>query len=568
MQNGVNQHDAGQNAHQHTDEGDDVVFAENQPSNLLLMIAQNLERRVFACALDEIHQPHVVADDERQSQRDTGQHREDGRQRIEHTFHFIDLFGGVLNLIYLIHIGEQRQAVCRRILELKGGWDEIALAEGFPRRLVEIDALRNIVLDNLTDDEAERFIVAGQIQADGVADAQFERLGQLIGDGGGSGLNLHKGFVFAQMLHRLVVLKNGQADGARAGIGAEGDGFLHDALDVFGIQPAFIAFRRADRPLERGADIVIERSGVIVDAHGGYGVLQAERRDNQHRAAEQTDEGHERAQFVAHQVAHDHLGIEAEARPEERNALKEDALAFLRGLGAQERGGAFLRGLLIGVEQNAEAHHDAQSGHDPCGLGDRRGELIRHFILTEQGVPEQGGQGEMTDNRAQHRADGRRHERIRQIMIANLPGGEAQSLERTHLHALVVNHAREGRHDNQRGDGIRQHRKDERHVFKHLRFVVGARGACVGSSVHDERIRNGFFNRRLHGFAVRIIINVRDNLRQREGRNGAGIDQQITIGIRIGDQTVGYDDVLRTDDNAADDEVIFLTGELDADAAA
>ena len=90
----------------------------------------------------------------------------------------------------------------------------------------------------------------------------------------------------------------------------------------------------------------------------------------------------------------------------------------------------------------------------------------------------------------------------------------------------------------------------------------------MGSSVHDERIRNGFFNRRLHGFAVRIIIDVRDNLRQREGRNGAGVDQQIAIGIRIGDQTVGYDDVFRTDDNAADDEVIFLTGELDADAAA
>ena len=73
-------------------------------------------------------------------------------------------------------------------------------------------------------------------------------------------------------------------------------------------------------------------------------------------------------------------------------------------------------------------------------------------------------------------------------MHLDLMRGEAERLQRAHLHALVVDHAGEGRHNDQRGDGVGQHREDQRHVFKHLRVVVGARRAPVRGAIHNQRV--------------------------------------------------------------------------------
>ncbi len=148
-------------------------------------------------------------------------------------------------------------------------------------------------------------------------------------------------------------------------------------------------------------------------------------------------------------------------------------------------------------------------------------------------------------------------------MHLDLMRGEAERLQRAHLHALVVDHAGEGRHNDQRGDGVGQHREDQRHVFKHLRVVVGARRAPVRGAIHNQRVGQGGLDLGLYGFAVRAVRHGGDDLRQRQFRNGAGVDEDEAVFIRVGGHAVGHDDVFRADDDAADGERIRPAAELD-----
>ena len=391
---------------------------------------------------------------------------------------------------------------------------------------------------------------------------QVQRFRQLVSDGRRAGFQRDEGFILAEVDHRLVVFQHGQALRARARIGAQRDGFFHQAFGGVRVGAALVAFGLIDCAREVGDHVVIQRLRIILDAQRRDGILKPQRGDDQHRAAQQADEHHDGAQLVAHQVADDHLRVKAEPRPEPRNAFQQNALAVFRRFGAQQRGGAFLRGALVGVQQDEDAHHHAQQRHAPREGGNRRREPIGHFVLRNQRIPQQIGQRAVADERAQHGADRGRRDGVGEIVHFNLMRGEAQRLKRAHLHALVVNHTGEGRHDDQRGDGVSQHREDERHVFKHLRVVVGARRAHMRGAVHDQRVRQDGFNLGLHGVALHAVRHGGDNLRQRQFRNGAGIDEDEAVLIRVGGHAVGDDDVFRADDNAADGERILLTVEL------
>ena len=532
------------------------------------MVAQHLERRVFACALDEVHQPHVVADDEGQRQRDAGQHREHGGERIEHLHHVVDQLGRIIQAVHLVHVLKLGEIGVARVFEHQAGGDEFALAQGFPRRAVEIDALRDVVVDDLADDDVKRVGVAGQIDPDNVADVQVQRLRQLVGNGRRAGLKPDEGLVLAEVDHRLVVFQHGHQLGPRARVGAQRDGFFHQTFGGLRVGAALVAFGLVGLACEVGDHVVIQRLGVILDAQRRDGILKPQRGNNQHRAAQQADEHHNGAQLVAHQVADDHLRVEAEPRPEPRDPLQQDALAALGRLGAQQRGRTFLRRALVGVQQDEHAHHDAQHRHPPRESGDRRREPVGHFVLRDQRIPQQEGQRVVADERAQHRADGRRGDGVGEVVHLDLMRGEAQRLKRAHLHALVVDHAGEGRHDDQRGDGVGQHREDQRHVFKHLRVVVGARRAPVRGAIHNQRVGQGGLDLGLHGFAVRAVRHGGDDLRQRQFRNGAGVDEDEAVFIRVGGHAVGHDDVFRADDDAADGERIRPAAELDGQPVA
>ena len=103
MQDHVDELNARPDAQQHAGERHQPVLPQDQPPDLLLVIAQHLERRVFARALHEVHQAHVVADDERQRERDAREQREHGGERLQHARHVRDLRGRVVDVVHLIH---------------------------------------------------------------------------------------------------------------------------------------------------------------------------------------------------------------------------------------------------------------------------------------------------------------------------------------------------------------------------------------------------------------------------------------------------------------------------------
>ncbi|MBR4103907.1 MAG: phage tail tape measure protein, partial [Thermoguttaceae bacterium] len=193
------------------------------------------------------------------------------------------------------------------------------------RRLAQIDketaAYKELLADalKLAETEEER------------ADAQgsAKRLGQLVGDADAARGQFKEGFVFAQILQRLVIAQHGEQRRAGAARCAQGNGGFHDALHGVGAEPALVAFRRAGFAGQVGAHIVAKRFGIVAAGQPLDGILQAEGGDDQRRAAQKAHEAHHRAQLVAHQVAHDHFAVEGKARPQRGDALQQDALAIL-----------------------------------------------------------------------------------------------------------------------------------------------------------------------------------------------------------------------------------------------
>lgn len=65
--------------------------------------------------------------------------------------------------------------------------------------------------------------------------------------------------------HRLVVFQHGQALRARARIGAQRDGFFHQAFGGVRVGAALVAFGLIDRAREVGDHVVIQRLRIILD---------------------------------------------------------------------------------------------------------------------------------------------------------------------------------------------------------------------------------------------------------------------------------------------------------------
>ena len=153
-------------------------------------------------------------------------------------------------------------------------------------------------------------------------------------------------------------------------------------------------------------------------------------------------------------------------------------------------------------------------------------------------------------------------------MSPDLAAGKAQRLERAHLQALVVDHARERRHDDHRGDGIGQQREDVGHVRKHLRVVLRAGCAHVRAAVDDQRIGQGVLDSGARGGFVDAVFQADDQLAERQRFHRAGVDEDVAKGARVGDHAVGDDDVFGTDADAPDDKAVFLAAHAHADAVA
>ena len=83
-------------------------------------------------------------------------------------------------------------------------------------------------------------------------------------------------------------------------------------------------------------EVVAVHAVVLPGGQRVHGVLDGKAAHEQHRAAQDAEDRHEEARLVAEQVARRHLVEERHAAPQRADALEQDALAGLRGLGAHE----------------------------------------------------------------------------------------------------------------------------------------------------------------------------------------------------------------------------------------
>ena len=78
----------------------------------------------------------------------------------------------------------------------------------------------------------------------------------------------------------------------------------------------------------------------------------------------------------------------------------------------------------------------------------------------------------MPREHAQQRTCDGRHNGVAEVVQPNLPIAVAQRFERAHLHALILNHARQRVDDNHRRDRENQHREQVGQTAEHADEVT------------------------------------------------------------------------------------------------
>jgi len=329
------------------------------------MIAQHLQGGVFPGTLHEVQDAHVVQHHEGQSQRDEEHQLENAGHRVQHGHGVQILLIRVFPVVQLVQRVDGIQPALRGLQQKKGRRRESALPAALPLAAAHEGHQADVDGRNGRDCGGNGLVVSGQPEADDVAHAGAQILGQLLAQHHAFLRQGRPGVVRSQQKQPLVVLKHGEGGGAALFAGADADGLVHDCLHPLCLHALFIALRRTDRTRQIHPGGVGQRALVVLAYGVGHAFLQAHGGDDQHGATQYAHQRGEGTSFVAHQVAGDHLGVEAHTTPQLRKAFQQQLPARLGGLGAQQLSGGFPAGLPVGAVADGHGQQHAQPRHQP-----------------------------------------------------------------------------------------------------------------------------------------------------------------------------------------------------------
>ena len=244
--------------------------------------------------------------------------------------------------------------------------------------------------------------------------------------------------------------------------------------------------------LYRGALILcnvgIQPHGGIIDRHlikllvedGEDGVVKAKAGDDQGGTAADADDGHPEPLLIAEQVAHSHLPGKGQMAPDGLDALQKYPPARFGGFGPHQVGGSGHQGGLAGPQgRPSGTQHRRRHRHD----AQHRLALevqARDIVHNAEGIGNDLGDQSISQNQADNAAQQAGRKGVAQIFHGNGQPGEAHSLQRADLGALVLHHAG---HGGQAGQSRHQEENDGEDVgqIAHPLGVLGvADKAAVG----------------------------------------------------------------------------------------
>ena len=190
------------------------------------------------------------------------------------------------------------------------------------------------------------------------------------------------------------------------------------------------------------------------------GIPQAEAGEQQGRAAGNADERHEKALFIAEQIAGCHLVGKLHPLPDEADPLQQNALARRRGLGPHKLCGAALQRASQRPQRGRQNGQQDQHGGDQrigrVAGGDQTGHLIHELIS----VAEHSGEEEKPDRQTEAAAKQAGGHGVGKIFQGNGAGAVAQGLQRADAAPVLVDHAGHGGGSHQRCHQEEEHRED------------------------------------------------------------------------------------------------------------
>ena len=337
LQNNPHQRDARRDAQQHSQNRREIALPQHQRADLPLVIAQHLQRGVVPYPFREVHQAHVVADDEGQAQRRPGHNRKRRGRRVQQRHAVHELILQIPDSVHLVHLVDPMQAHLVRPLQQQCRHLKLALPQLFPGRPAHKQALPGVGFGEVPYFDGDRLGFAYQDHLDGIPQLHAHHGGQLPADHRPLLRQRQNALVGRQAVDRLVIRHHRQQAGPVRVAAAERHAFLHDALHGLRAQAAPVALRPSRLSvLQVHPQLVGERSPVILPHEPGDGFLQAEGRDDQHVAADDSHQQDHRPPLVAQEVPDDHLAVEGKALPQARPSLQKNAGAAPRRLGPQQ----------------------------------------------------------------------------------------------------------------------------------------------------------------------------------------------------------------------------------------
>ena len=210
----ADQRNAGDDAQQYAEDGGEIALPQHEGADLLLVVAENLQRRVVAYALGKVHQAHVVADDEREAQGYAGEDGEGGGGRVQQGHAVEKLILDVLDLLDLVHLVYAVQAGFVRAPQQQGVDLKAALAQSVPGALAHEEALAGVCLRVAPDLDFERIGLAHKADLRRVARHDARDFGELPADERALRGQGQDGLLCAEAVDGLFVLQDREQAGA------------------------------------------------------------------------------------------------------------------------------------------------------------------------------------------------------------------------------------------------------------------------------------------------------------------------------------------------------------------
>ena len=230
---------------------------------------------------------------------------------------------------------------------------------------------------------------------------------------------------------------------------------------------------------------------VLVLCHFVDGVVQAEAHKEQGHAAAYADDGHDKALFIAGQVAQGSLAGKVQPAPEEGDPLQKDPAAALWRLGPHQLCG-------LGPELAQAGKEGGAAGAQGGGPQSQKGLVpvdggkdIEHARIHDPvGLNDQPGQEPFPEGRADDPSRQGGQHGVEKISARYGPVGIAQGLEGADLDPLLVHHAGHGRQADQGGHQEKDDREDMAQRGHAVRVLIIAHNAFRKVPVQDVPFRH------------------------------------------------------------------------------